>query len=57
MRAQKRTQDESTNPNQNRDSTRCPEDILCVGGFDCIPVQDVGSVVEDRRLDVSCVLP
>jgi len=46
-RVHRRTQNESANPNQNHDSARCLEDHLRVRGFDCVPVQDVDSVVED----------
>ena len=53
MKVYRRTQKKTANPDQSQDSANGLEDLLCGGGFDCVPVQGINSVVEGY-FDVWC---
>jgi hypothetical protein len=50
----RRTQNESADPNQSQDSDDGSGDPPCGGGLDCVPVQDIDSVVKGRRFALAC---
>ena len=44
----------NTDPNQSEGSADGSEDLLGGGGFDCVLVQNVDSVVQERLLGLAC---
>jgi len=45
---------ESTNQNQSYDSANSFEDLVCGGGLDCDPFQDIDFVVEGQHAGLAC---
>jgi len=53
MRVRGRVQDGGTDPNQSYGSANGSKYLLCGGGFDCILVQNINSVVHERYLGLA----
>ena len=43
------TQNENTNPNQSQDGASGSKNLVCGGGFDCVPFQNINPVIEKRH--------
>jgi len=54
MRVNKWAQNVGTDPNQSQGSADGSEDLLSGGGLDCVPIQNIDSVVQERRLGFAC---